>query len=584
MRIPLTAVVGAELLVATWLVAAHGDLLARLVAAGLVAVPGLVLLMTAGGTSPAAVAARRMVFLGRDKVATALPDPDATTPPALRAVFPGLVLRGAHDRRGHPFAVAEWAGTATVILSVRQPDGPLVHARAITRLPLEAIHDEVAATGIPVEAITVTSVLPGSWQPAASDPPGTGRRVAQRTDLLSLRVRPLEARSAITIRGGGQTGLDATLAALTALVRVTVAEAGLTAEPLDVPTASAALQTVLEPSNAHPAGGSEVTWAEAWAEISGPGTVQTSTAATSWDPAHLSGPAPADQVPDRVLATHVTPGSDGLAVVRIVQRAVAASGTSARRTRSAATKAAQGAGLRARAAVGEQLAALRSSTPLGSGILLPDPRDAPGYSLLKQGLAIQPRLLDRLAPPLSRGIPFGTADTGVPLDIDLVGGRPLRIVAVGQGWLANEIAARAAAAHLPVVVVTDRPAPWLAMARSATAADRVSVVADERSVDHTPGGGSGLVVIDGTGATPATTGQRRWRATVFATLRAEAVPPEVTVSADLLLIAPDAGDDPQHLAAALHLDGEAAARAVRLTGTDFLAVSRGSVVTARIHP
>ena len=132
--------------------------------------------------------------------------------------------------------------------------------------------------------------------------------------------------------------------------------------------------------------------------------------------------------------------------------------------------------------------------------------------------------------------------------------------------------------------MTDRAAPWLAMARAAAVPDRVSVVADGRSVDHTPGGGSGLVVVDATGTTPATTGHGRWRTTVFATLRAEAVPPDVAATADLLLVAPDAGDDPQRLAAALHVDGAVGAQAVRLTGMDFLAVSRGSVITARIHP
>jgi hypothetical protein len=584
MRMPLAAVVGAEFLVAAWFVAAGGPQPPRLAVAGSIAVTGLLLLVTAGGTSPAAMAARQVAFLGRGTVATARPDPEATAPPALRAIFPGLVLRRAHDRRGRPFAVAEWAGTATVILSVRPPDGPLVHARTVTQLPLAAIHDAVTASGVPVEAVTVTCVLPGSWRPAPGDPPGTGQKVAQRTDLVSLRVRPFAAHSAITIRGGGRTGLDATLAALAALVRVTVAEAGLTGEALDVPAASAALLTALEPGHDHPADGSEATWAEAWAEISGPGTVQTSAAVTSWDPAGSPAPAPAGQVPDRVLTAGLVPSREGPAVVRIVLRAVAAPGTSGREMRRAAAEATRGKGLRSRAAVGEQLAALRASTPLGPGVRLPDPRDAPGSSLLQQGLAIDPRLLDRLTSPLSRGVPFGTADTGETLEIDLVGARPLRIVAVGQGWLAGEIAARAADAHLPVVVVTDRPAPWFAMARSAAVSDRVTVVADERSVDHAPAGGSGLVVVDGAGSRPTGAGQGRWRTTVFTTLRAEAVPPEVTAAADLILIAPDAGDDPQRLATALHLDSGVGARAVRLTGMDVLAISRGSVITARLQP
>jgi hypothetical protein len=67
-------------------------------------------------------------------------------------------------------------------------------------------------------------------------------------------------------------------------------------------------------------------------------------------------------------------------------------------------------------------------------------------------------------------------------------------------------------------------------------------------------------------------------------VRADAVPPEVVASADMILVAAGTGVDPQSLAAALHIDGEVAARAVCLTGTDVLAVPRGSLIALRVRP
>jgi hypothetical protein len=52
----------------------------------------------------------------------------------------------------------------------------------------------------------------------------------------------------------------------------------------------------------------------------------------------------------------------------------------------------------------------------------------------------------------------------------------------------------------------------------------------------------------------------------------------------MILVAAGTGVDPQSLAAALHVDGEVAARAVCLTGTDVLAVPRGSLIALRVRP
>ncbi len=590
--VPLSTVVGVEILVAAALLTPAASGTTAYAALGVAAVVGFALAVPVRGGSLAMAVLRRVGFALRAKVATtpsAAPRLDQGVPdvlPALHTLYPGLVVSTARDHRGRVFGVAQWAEAATAVLTVSGAGGSLVHPAGSTRLPLAALHERVATSGIPVDALTVLAVSSGTGDASAStraEVPSRGAGVGHRVVLVAVRVRPLDARSAVEARGGGTDGLYACLAALASGLEATLRDAGLGADLLDVEPLTAALWSVLEPELSGAPAGSSSTRVESWRDITGPAATHRTVAAHAWDPttspdAVWSGPGLG-----RVVAAELLPTPSGRPSARILARVSEPTVRSAETAAAALRRTASALGLGLRPVVGAQADGLRATSLLGQGRPYAAPADVPALAPLDGRLPLPAELLDLLAPVVGSGLDIGTDEHGVDMTLELVGTRPQRILAVGQGWLATEVAARAARAGLPVTVVTDRPAPWLVMAREGGAEHLVRVVADDRAAEPADGARAHLVVVEG-GAPGRTLslGRAAWQCTLYVVPRVESLPAGLVDGADLVLVAAGAGEDPATVGALLRVPGPLATRVVQLVGGEVLALSRGVATSLRL--
>lgn len=340
----------------------------------------------------------------------------------------------------------------------------------------------------------------------------------------------------------GNQGVDACLATLVGIAVTEIRAAGLHAETVDADRLPEVVAGVLERVGA----GGRAAWVQSWRALTGPvwshrthvvtrGPEQAATAL-------LGTVTGADGA--LTVAAEVRPGRDHTPLVRVLARASGRRIGDLDRVTHDLTRA---QGVTTRTATGEQLTALRATTPLGAG----RPPRAP---LLETWWAADPAGLDSLAPVTGGvAVAVGHRRDGTSLGLDLVSARPRRVVAVGEGWLAASLVGRAAAAGAAVIVETRQPAPWQALAASAPAGAEVLVGA--------PGTGRGpltdphadptepaaarrpaLLVEDVAGAPDAGLNPRAWQTVLQVVPR---VAPETRAAlgaADLVLVAPGAGD------------------------------------------
>ena len=599
--LPLSSLVGLEVLAVAALLALTTGGAAAYAALAVAGGVGLLLAVPVRGGSLAMAVLRRVGFAGRAKVATVPPAarrlgegaPDAV--PALHALFPGLAVTSARDHRGRAFGVALWGECATVVLTVSAAGGSLVHPAGSTRLPLPALLERVMASGIPVDALTVLAVSAGAVDASVEPPPtraAGGAGVGHRVVHVALRVRPLDARAAVEARGGGSSGLHACLATLASGLEATLRDAGLAADLLDVEALTAALWSAVEPELSGAPADASATWVESWLDVTGPAATHRTAAAHSWSPegtldAVWSGPGRARVVAAELLPAPTAGPSAGPAVgpsARILVRVGEPTVRGAEAAAAAVRRAAAALGLRLRPVSGAQADGLRATSLLGQGVPYAAPADVPALSALDGRLTVPGGLLDLLAPVVGSGIDLGIDAHGVEMALDIIGPRPQRILAVGQGWLATEVAARAARAGLPVTVVTDRAAPWLVMARTDGVEPLVRVVSDDRS-EAAAGPGARLVVLEG-GAVGGTgsVGRAAWQSILHVVPRVEALSAGLVDGADLVLVAAGAGEDPATVGTLLRLPGPLAAQVVQLVGGEVLALTGGRATWLRLGP
>lgn len=565
--VPLAPLIGLQLLALAalaawrwhaeprWAVPAYG-------VAAVLALVGVALLVPVGGEPLAGWLRRRMSFVTTPKVQGAATEAGPGTEPAathmvVRAAFPDLRVRQVRDARGLGFGVAETGGCLSAVVTVA---GAVVEREA--RVPLAGIWRRVRAAGIPPEAITVVSTTAGSDVPGARPPWGTCH--------VGVRLRPLTARAAVAARGDGTRGAVACLATLVGIVVTETRAAGLHAEPVDADRLHDVLSDLLEPeagSTGRPA------WVQSWSGATGPVWSHRTQVVTRGAPERVAQTL-LDTVTGADGALTVTvetrPGAGDTTLVRVLTRA---SGRRAGDLDRVTRGLGRASGVTLRTATGAQLDALRATTPLGAG----RSPGAPGRparetvpamvletvpeTVLETWWACDDGHLDGLVPVGGGvGVEVGHGRDGMPLRLRLVGARPRTVVAVGEGWLASALVARAAAAGAGVVVETRQPAPWQALGASLPPGADLVVAA--------PGGGRPLLgsrdparrpvllVEDVVSAPDAGLTPHTWE-TVLRVVPHLAPEVEPTLAgADVVLVAPGAGD-PEQLARALGMPAAA---------------------------
>lgn len=622
--ISVSLLVGLELLVVAvvlWRMANTPVLIAILVMVGVV---GLLLAAPTGGGPLGRWLMRRFGVLTGQRVVES-----ETSSPGW-GLFPGCRLRPIRDRSGNTVGVMEWAGTMTALITIAPGAGSLLRSRSLESLPLSTLLSRLARTGIPIDAVAVHSFVPAPVGVPAPGQPWPGRRDV----VVAVRLRPLAAHAAVEQRGGGRAGADAALATLVAGVAAEVRVAGFAARVLDADEAQRLLDFAVTlgqpPDEAAP-------WAFTWNDVAGPSGTQRALLAAAWDPSAAralptvgggavgvgeSDPgasviagfesAPDDRagldVPTdvvRALGARLTPTDVALAVsveahvdpssksvdVRVVARVAApdahAAGAAANQVRDAATE----FGLRLEPALGDQLAAVRAGAILGDGLGVVDPRDHP---VLVPRLRVPFHLVDAFAPGLDSAMLLGTDSAGLPRGIDLIRARPQRFVTLGQGWVPAVLVARAVRHGLCVVVVTDRPAPWQAVAREAVARRAGAQVAGATNVGDTslfnvvapgtqtlPGDGAAgarLVVV--VGALPVPGVRRTWQTTVHV-LPGPDADPGLVAGADLVLAAAGAVSEGTRLPG---LDLAATTRVAGLDGFEVAVIEGGRLTVLEVDP
>lgn len=603
--VPVAGLVGLQVLgvaVLLWPVAT--DLLRR-VAVALLALVGLVLLVPIGAQTLAGAIGRRLSFVTRPRPA---PPPVDARPVGL-GLYPTVRLRTVRDHRGDVFGAAEWDQGVTAVVAVSYGRGPLLGPKRRPVVPVARLAARLAAASVPVDGLGIHTIVPGP--PSAPPPPA--RWSARRDVLLSVRIRPLAARDAVARRGGARAGVEAALAAAVGLVAAEVRAAGLTAEVLDVEALRSALDLAASAGAPVLAGpdpaGVATAWGETWADATGPGVTERSLLLTAWAPhtiARLAAPqgGPVELTQALVAAVSGVSESVGLAVTleiqphwttgrqsaRVLVRVGAAGAAAAAAAEAAVRAAAAGVGASLSPVAGDQLAAARLGGLLGDGLGVVSPIAHPMRSTW---LVLAPEQLDALAPSAGSWLPLGVevepaleaaahaaeAGAGAAYGIDIVRARPQRIVTLGEGWVPAILVGRALRHGLPVLVVTDRPAPWQAIARAGTAAAPLTVVApDARSLPLDGMPAARLVVLVGPIAAPGV--RQPWQTTVHVLATPEA-DPGLLAGADLVLATAGAVPEGTRVAG---WDGATVTRAAGLTGFEVACIEAGRVTVVAVDP
>lgn len=426
--IPVASVVGLELVLlgAFFLWRRDGLILIALGAVALVL--GALLVIPLSGSSVGGAMARRLGFALRRHVGAGGAEHTR--------------VRGARDHHAQGIGVLESAPCVSIAVRLRaRRDRLIVDSRPIP-VPVRAVLGLARDAGIPLDSLVTLRRQTGDGTDGAEV-------------LVVVRINPVQAADAILVRGGGRVGLDATMAALSAMVAHESARRGLEATVLTPDQLRHEVDGVLAGVAAQP-----TLWTEAWSDVT-TGSVSHRTTEVLGLPAR--GRLQATPGPDHaVVAVRFAP-TDGAVRARAFVRVsdAQAGGLAARATRAFAKASVGG---RTRLATGHQRSAYLETTVIGSGAT-PAPDTSAGPAV--QGWFDLPvPAVDRLVPWIEMGgIVLGTDRDGRQVALDLGESSPRRLLVIGDGQTASEIAAATARSGLPVAVVTDRPAPWNALAR-----------------------------------------------------------------------------------------------------------------------
>lgn len=452
--LPVASLVGLEVVLLGAYLAWRRDSLLVLVLAGLSLLVGLALLVPAGEGTLGGAVVSRVGFALRSKVGAGGSE---------RAR-----VRAARNHEGHTFGVLEAAPTVAVVVRVQTRRDRILGEGTDHRVPVTAILAALAAAAIPVDSVTTI----------ARRADGSGPEV-----LVVTRIEPGQAASAITVRGGGQQGLDATLATVAAIVGRECRAVGLTAQPLRPEDLSAQVDALIAG-----AATDATTWSQGWTDLS-TGAVTHQLAEVTTVPAQ--GRVAVDlSAPGVTYAVRHTPCGPAVRARAVLRVSDAHAGGLATRSRTVFAK----DQLRASARVvrGGQRTAYLDTTVLGHA--LAPAADVRGGMPLRGWFTLAPGDVERLAVPLrADGVPVGLTRRGTPLWLDLVTGAPRRVLFVGDGPGVGALVTALAGAGLSIAVLSAHPAPWRALARTPALAGRVRAI--QPGVDD-PGPVPQLAVLD----------------------------------------------------------------------------------------
>ena len=512
------------------------DTVARAVAAGL-AVLALVLAVPVGGVALSGQVARRVRFSGARRLA-----PTRAT------------LASARTRSGRVVGTLDHPPTVGVVIRVEAGRSRLVRVGGAPRVPLDRIVERLTSAGIAHDSVTLLhDLVPGA---------------DGRTHLV-VRVDPTRAREALEIRGGGRSGLEATLAALAGHVESVLRQADLAGETLDVDALAR-----LEAEAAELAGleGASETW-RALTTSAGTHRVQALTALTAdGDLATL---------PPEVAATVAVRCGDADGGTVATRVAVRFSDARSSATRSASDAAGSSRGLRLTTATGLQRRGVLETTVLGSPEPMgASPRPWPDRWPL---LDLAPDMLRRLSPRVGGGVPLGETPDGAPVALVEDATVARLLLALGDARLATGLVGLLVRSGRSVTVATSRPEEWRGL--SSRVGPGLDVLEVAPGADLPRGGGDVLVddVHDAPGSTlvGGPLSRRPGRLVIVVRAQSEGLDPGVLRAADVVLASGLAA--PEVVETLLGPGGAAPSSATGLGAGEVLAVEAGDAVVVRLH-
>ncbi len=535
----MVLLVGLQLVVLGGYLLWRRDSLPGVVVGGVLALVGLVLFVPSGGVSLAGRMARRVGFALGSHVGAGV---------ASRAR-----VRSARDHDGHAFGVVEASPTVAAVVRITARRDLALVAGGSVAVPVRAVLDRAAAAGLPLDSLVTVH---------RSDP-SAGRDEV----LLILRLDPGSAGPAITMRGGGVTGVDAALAALTAIAVHEAHRAGLQAGALTPDELADELSLALAGADLDP-----TRWTESWDELAtGELTHRTLhlvalAPGRSWVPALEADPL--------TVATRFAPSRDGGTVrVRALVR-VTDGHAGEVVARAKAMSARERLGGRARPTLGWERTAYLETTVLGSDAA---PGEVSTGPALEGWFDLPGRVVDRMAPRVRRpGARFASTHTGDEVALDVGGGTPRRLLLVADGLTTAGVVGELARAGLDVAVATDRPAPWVALARQPAVAGRLRTLSATAVGEGTP---PDLLAVEG--EVGVGDGFRPAPSLLVLRTSLEQVEPDLAATCSLVILSATTLSSPARVAA---LTGVSEAVVASLTAgpQDLVVGQEGRVLVVRL--
>lgn len=192
-----------------------------------------------------------------------------------------------------------------------------------------------------------------------------------------------------------------------------------------------------------------------------------------------------------------------------------------------------------------------------------------------------------LSARIGEGVLLGATRAGKPVSLSLIRPAPVRIVVVGQGWVASLLALRAAALGATTVIVTSRPAPWTVLVRVVGGTiPFASVVGPDGLSLPTPTVAEPLFVLqDGsTGSTDPGIARSAWHTSVHLLYRLTPAASSLVDTADLILVPRPSEQDLSTTLDFLRLPPGIAAQMARMAPQELLAVTRSKATFLTVQP
>lgn len=194
---------------------------------------------------------------------------------------------------------------------------------------------------------------------------------------------------------------------------------------------------------------------------------------------------------------------------------------------------------------------------------------------------------------LARGVALGTTRDGRPASLALVRPAPVRVVVLGQAWLASLLALRATVLGATTFIVTERPAPWRLLVGAVGGSTPFATVVDPGAAPGLPAASIAAPVCtlhDGGAGAEAALARAPWQTSVHLLFRLGGQPASVLDAADLVLVPrlPDniPADEVNSIVEVLRLPPTAAGQLAALGATEVLAATRSRLefVTVQATP